>query len=374
MSAYNHNILIVDNEKNILDSLYMLLINETYDVYTADDIEQCFEIMNNFQISLIISDYKIQDVEGITLLKKIKFMYPDTIRMLFRDSCNGRQIENMNEDLVYQVISKSWNDNEMKMMIKRSLERYDLEKRNKKLYGMLHHKNYNKSISLEQEIQNRIDQIKNIQDASIFSLAKLAEYREPGTGAHLKRTRVYVKIITNQLKNIDKYKKYISEDYIYSIQQSSILHDIGKVGIADGILLKPGKLTNSEFNIIEKHSIIGGETLAVAEKRIREKSFLSIGKAIAYHHHEKWNGEGYPGGLKGEEIPLSARIMALADVYDALTTERPYKLAFSHEKTCSIIADDKEKHFDPDIVDIFLKSQHIFQSISKKMATENTYL
>lgn len=226
---------------------------------------------------------------------------------------------------------------------------------------------YKKEIVSRQVLEGKLR--KSLQDfdesryALIMGLAKLAEYRDEDTGTHLERMREYVKILTRQLKRTEKYRDYITEDYILDIYQSSILHDIGKVGIRDSILLKPGKLTEEEFAEMKSHSTIGGDAIKAVEEEIQVRSFLNLGREIAYHHHEKWNGKGYPFGLEGEKIPLSARITALADVYDALTSIRPYKKAFSHEKAAAIIYGDSGSHFDPEVVEAFRAQENVFDKI-----------
>ena len=219
---------------------------------------------------------------------------------------------------------------------------------------------YNRT--LEQKVEERTKEIEDVQDATIIGLAKLAEYRDPETGAHLERIRNYCRVITREMITREKYKGLIDMRFIDMIYKSSPLHDIGKVGIPDHILLKPGKLTPEEFNVMKRHAIIGGDAIATTEKRLvtHKISFLTIGKEIAYCHHEKFDGSGYPYGLKGDKIPLSARIMALADVYDALTSRRVYKGAWSHEDTRDTIVNDSGKHFDPDIVDAFLTLEDKF--------------
>lgn len=216
-----------------------------------------------------------------------------------------------------------------------------------------------------------IQDLQNARVGTILGLAKLAEYRDEDTGAHLERIREYAKIITLELAKKPKYKNYITEKYVEDIYFSSVLHDIGKVGISDAILLKPSKLTAKEFEEIKRHPVIGGDVLKEVEKKVGKQSFLVIGGQIAYYHHEKWDGSGYAKGLKGEEIPLSARIVALVDVYDALTTKRIYKEAYSHEKTKKIIVDAKGKHFDPEIVDAFLVLEDTFNVIREQMHQVN---
>ncbi|UCB44711.1 MAG: HD domain-containing protein [Spirochaetota bacterium] len=203
-------------------------------------------------------------------------------------------------------------------------------------------------------------------------LLSLAEFRDPETGEHLERMREYAKTIAHELKQTDKYKDYITERYIDNITKSTPLHDIGKVGIPDEILLKPGILTAEEFEIMKRHSEIGGDAISSAIKLTgMKRSFLDMGKEIAYHHHEKWDGSGYPKGLKNEEIPITARITALADVYDALTTKRVYKSAFSHEKSRDIIVEGAGSAFDPDIVEAFLRREKEFIKIKEKYKDTN---
>ncbi|MFZ5563232.1 MAG: HD domain-containing phosphohydrolase [Thermodesulfobacteriota bacterium] len=214
--------------------------------------------------------------------------------------------------------------------------------------------------------------LENTKNATILGLAKLAESRDDSTGRHLERVREYVKILTQALARLPRYSGYITPAYIKDIYLSSILHDIGKVSVPDAILLKPGPLTPDEFAVIKQHALVGGNALAAVDAELQEQSFLTLGKEIAYHHHEAWDGTGYPHGLAGEQIPLSARIVALADVYDALTTRRVYKLAFPHPKAASIILDERGKKFDPDIVDVFAAYMDEFDKVRRKIEDESS--
>jgi PAS domain S-box-containing protein len=225
---------------------------------------------------------------------------------------------------------------------------------------------------LESDLLDSYKKVQSARNATILGLAKLAEYRDADTGAHLERIREYAKVLAQDLAKKPKYLGYITTEYIEDIYNSSILHDIGKVGIPDSILLKPGKLTPEEFEVVKRHSCLGGDALRAVEAKIEGQSFLSLGKEIAYYHHEKWDGTGYPRGLKGFQIPLSARIVALADVYDALTSKRVYKEAFTHEKAKEIILADKGKHFDPEVVDAFLAHENTFRSIREDMFREDS--
>ncbi|MGD8882708.1 MAG: HD domain-containing phosphohydrolase [Desulfobacterales bacterium] len=227
---------------------------------------------------------------------------------------------------------------------------------------------------MEMDLLESYRKVHEARTATILGLAKLAEYRDEGTGTHLERIREYARIIAQELAMNPKFSDRIDQQYIDDIYQSSILHDIGKVGTPDALLLKPGELTKKEFDIIKRHTLMGGNAIKAIELQIEGKSFLAMGKEIAFNHHEKWDGSGYPRGLKGEAIPLSARIIALADVYDALTTKRLYKEAYSHAKAKSMIIELKGKHFDPEIVNAFLAVQDKFNRVRKEKLREEAVL
>ncbi len=250
------------------------------------------------------------------------------------------QVNSLQEVLHKTVIEKAAHINQLNLEISKSYKELELLKQ-----------------SLEERVRIKTKEIKSVQQVTIFALARLAESRDQETGDHLSRMRMYSYMIAKELANVSQYKHYIDQKYINNIYYSSPLHDIGKVGISDTILLKPGKLTSDEFEIMKGHTLIGGRTLEDAEKQLcnKSKTFLSMGKKIAYCHHEKWDGTGYPFGLKGNDIPLSARIVAVADVYDALTSKRVYKDAVTHDIARDIIIKGSEKHFDPVIVEVFCK-------------------
>lgn len=208
--------------------------------------------------------------------------------------------------------------------------------------------------------------INKTKEATITGLAKLAEFRDTDTGLHLERIREYAALIARTLSKHEKYKGYITYQYIDDILLSSTLHDIGKVGIPDNILLKPGKLDQDEFDIMKAHSEIGKNVIEEITNKLGDKSFLDMAQCIAHYHHEKWDGTGYPCGLKGEEIPFSARIIALVDVYDALTSRRVYKEAMPHEKAVTIITSEKGRHFDPLVTEVFIQLESHFNEIRNK--------
>lgn len=204
------------------------------------------------------------------------------------------------------------------------------------------------------------------REMMIFSLAKLAESRDDDTGEHLERIREYAKLVASELSHTPKFADRIDGQFVQLIYLTSPLHDIGKVGIPDSILCKPGKLTAEEFEVMKQHTRIGGDTLKASAQEYSEASFLWMAYEIAINHHERWDGTGYPNRLKGEQIPLAARIVSVADVYDALRSKRVYKPAFSHEKSTGIILEGRGTQFDPDIVDAFIKVEAQVREISEK--------
>lgn len=220
----------------------------------------------------------------------------------------------------------------------------------------------------ERKVSARTKEILLTQDSTIESMATLAECRDPETGGHIKRTREYIVILAKYLQNKEKYRKYLTESVIYMLYKSAPLHDIGKVGVPDNILLKPGNLTQKEFDIMKRHTLMGRNVIRAAANNLGKDSFLQFAEEMAYTHQEKWDGSGYPQGLKGEEIPFSGRIMALADVYDALISRRPYKKPYTHSEAINTIKLSSGSHFDPHIVDAFLALTDEFRTIALKYA------
>jgi putative two-component system response regulator len=222
---------------------------------------------------------------------------------------------------------------------------------------------------LEEEVTRRLSDINRMQDASVFVMVSLAEFRDECTGNHIRRTQKYVQILAEQLKKHPEYMGYLSDERINLIVKSAPLHDIGKIAIPDNVLLKPGKLTDDEFELMKTHAQKGYEMLVRAGKMMgAQGNFLTMAQQIARSHHEKWDGSGYPDGLKGTEIPLSARMMAIADVYDALMSARPYKMAMTHEQAVAILEAGKSKHFEATLVDVFLAQTESLHRIRTEWA------
>ena len=237
---------------------------------------------------------------------------------------------------------------------------------------------YNNRYLIE-EVERRTREVQMVQDVTIMAMASLAETRDIETGMHIRRTQHYVRTLAERLRKMWEEKGLetasipaeLSDEIIEIMYKSAPLHDIGKVGIPDAILLKPGALDAAEFEIMKSHTTLGLETIAAAEKLLdAPSSFLSVARQIACSHHEKWDGSGYPHGLAGEAIPLPARLMAVADVYDALISRRVYKEPFPHERAVSMIEAGSGSHFDPTVVSAFLIEIETFRSIAQRFQDE----
>jgi len=227
-----------------------------------------------------------------------------------------------------------------------------------------------KSEYLEAEVVRRTSEIGMIQDIAMVALGSLAETRDNETGAHIRRTQHFMKLLADKAAKLPEFQKALPEETIILLYKSAPLHDIGKVGIPDHILLKPGRLTPQEFEVMKTHTVLGTQAIQAAERHfgknasfLKSISFLEPASEIALSHHERWDGAGYPLGLAGENIPLSGRLMAVADVYDALRSERVYKPPYPHEKAVSLIQEGQNGQFDPRLVDIFLKTADEWRDI-----------
>jgi len=222
---------------------------------------------------------------------------------------------------------------------------------------------------LDAEVQRRGRELSAIQDVTILAMASLAETRDNDTGNHIRRTQHYLKLLANKLKSHPRFSRTLDDRTIDMLFKSAPLHDIGKVGIPDRILLKPGRFEPHEFEIMKTHCKLGRDAIQHAEDQLGlEVEFLKYAKEIAYFHQEKWDGTGYPEALQGDAIPVSARLMAIADVYDALISRRVYKEGMPHEKAVAIIAEGKGTHFDPDMVDAFLELAEDFRRVATEFA------
>jgi putative two-component system response regulator len=219
---------------------------------------------------------------------------------------------------------------------------------------------------LEDIIDEKTEELEKLQQITIECIATLAEYRDNETGTHIHRTQEYIRLLANEMQKTSKYKKLLTKKCIKLLYQSAPLHDIGKIGIPDSILLKPGRLTEEEFEVMKTHTDIGRKALELADKRMGKESFLHHAAELAGYHHERWDGNGYPKGLKGEDIPFFARMMAIVDVYDALVSKRVYKDPISHHEAIKIIKSETGTHFDSEMVNAFLRVEKECKEVVEK--------
>lgn len=351
-------ILIVDDEPAILTSIGKVLTTH-YLVRVANSGGRALEVaVTDPQPDLILLDVMMPDMDGYSVLSRLKGN-PATrdIPVIFVTAMEAVIDEEKGLALgAVDYITKPVNPSILLARVKGQLTL-------KQASDFLHDKND----YLEAEVARRMEENQTIQNVSIRALAHLAEIRDPETGDHILRTQSYVQVLARGLRGHPRFSDTITDHFIQLLTKSAPLHDIGKVGIPDHILLKPGKLTNDEWMIMKTHAELGAQAIERAEKDVdRPVEFLSLAKEIAHWHHEHWDGSGYPDGLAGDAIPISARLMALADVFDALISPRVYKPAMSFDKARGIITEQRDRQFDPDITDAFLTSFDEFVEIAHK--------
>ncbi|WP_184200122.1 response regulator [Chitinimonas taiwanensis] len=353
-------LLVVDDTPDNL-SLMSGLLRGDYKVKLAHNGERALQIaLGDAPPDLILLDIMMPEMDGYEVLRRLQADPRGRyIPVIFLTAMNAAEDEKIGLDLgAVDYISKPINP---AIVLARVHNHLQLKLARDFLQ--------NQNAFLEQEVAKRTREVVAIQDVTIRAMASLAETRDNETGNHIRRTQHYVKALAEHLAPHPRFSAELSPSNIESLFKSAPLHDIGKVGIPDRILLKPGKLDPDEFEIMKTHTTLGRDAIVHAELELGQSiPFLSYAKEIAYSHQEKWDGSGYPEGLSGEAIPLSARLMAVADVYDALISRRVYKPAFPHEKAVEIIRAGRGSHFDPDIVDGFLAIAERFQRIALQYA------
>ena len=355
-------ILIIDDEPTILSSMSKVLA-PIYRVRAANSGTRALEAANSEpRPALILLDVMMPVMDGYNVLTQLKACAKtQDIPVIFVTGMEATADEEKGLRLgAVDYITKPINPSILLARVKTHLIL-------KQASDFLHDKND----FLEAEVARRMAENLTIQNVSIRALAHLAETRDPETGEHLLRTQAYVQILARQLQKHHRFKETLTEHYIETISKSAPLHDIGKVGIPDHILLKPGKLTEDEFEVMKTHAEIGAKSIEQAEKDVEHSvEFFVLAKEIAHWHHERWDGSGYPDGLAGENIPLSARLMAIADVFDALISVRVYKPAMSFDEARGIISTKRGQHFDPDVTDAFFDCFEDFVQIARKYQVE----
>ena len=327
--------LIVDDDQFSLELLSGILTGQGHEVICAHNGKEALAKLREEPIHLVITDWEMPEMNGLELCKTIRNGHFDGyvfIIMLTSREGNQQRLDGLHAGADAFLV-KPLDPEELIVSLATAKRILSLETR----------------------------------DLAMFALAKLSESRDPETGAHIERVQSYSRVLAQHLSSTEKYHDIVDAETVRLIFQTSPLHDIGKVGVPDSVLLKPGKLDEREMKIMQTHASLGAQTLDASLARFPGVRFLEMARDIAQSHHERWDGQGYPHGLKGEAIPLSARIVALADVYDALSSRRVYKDAMSHAQAQAIIVKERGKHFDPDVVDAFLATEEQFLAIKERL-------
>ncbi|MDR1320499.1 MAG: response regulator [Gracilibacteraceae bacterium] len=354
-------ILVDDNMTNL--SMGKNMLKTFHEVYTVPSAAKLFECLGRFIPDLILLDIEMPEMDGYETIKRLKSAenFADIpVIFLTAKKDEGSELEGLHLGAV-DYVSKPFS---APLLLKR-LETQLLLAAQKKVL-----KRHNDD--LQTAVQQKTRQVTGLQNAVLNIVAELVEFRDSVTGGHVFRTQKYLQFLIEQLAREDVYTAEISGWDLDFVVSSAQLHDVGKIAISDAILNKPGKLTNEEFEKMKTHVAIGVDAIERIEATTAEHEFLRHAKVIAGTHHEKWDGSGYPWGLSGRRIPLEGRLMAVADVYDALISERPYKKAFTPAEAEEIIEKGRGAHFDPALVDIFHKVSGRFREIVAQHREESS--
>lgn len=348
-------VLIVDDiPENLM--ILMNILKEQYTVIAATNGEKALELARNEPLpDIILLDIVMPDLDGYEVCRRLqKNVLTRDIPIIFITAKTESDDEAKGLELgAVDYIGKPIVPAIVKARIRNHLE-------------LKRHRNH-----LEELVDQRTHQLKKAKEAVIEAMGMVAEHRDPETGAHISRTKRYVNLLAAELSKLPKYTKILTPHIVELLTHAAPLHDLGKIAIPDSVLLKTGKFTEEEWEIMQTHAKIGEETINLAETRFNDNEILSIAKEIAGSHHEWWNGSGYPRGLSGEEIPLCGRIMAVADVYDAIISRRVYKKPMPHKYAVEHIVNEKESHFDPEVVQAFLNVADSFLETALKFADNN---
>lgn len=349
-------VLIVDDTPANI-SLLANLLKEAYEIRIANNGAKAIELAQKEPMpDAILLDVMMPHIDGWTVCQQLKAL-PATkhIPILFLTAKNSVEDEKYGISLgAVDFISKPFSPPVVLARLRTHLQNREYQKFLEDKAGWL-----------ELEVQKKVNRISKLQDASIMVMVSLAEFRDECTGWHIRRTQEFVRELALELASLPQHEHLLAAEFIEQLYKSAPLHDIGKIAIPDHILLKPGKLTPEEMSEMKTHSLKGAEILRQAQQYSSDtEGFFLVAMDIARSHHERWDGAGYPDQLSGAAIPLAARIMAVADVYDALTSGRPYKPPFSHEVACDILAQGSGSHFDPEVIGAFERRQATFYEIA----------
>jgi len=343
--------LVDDNTTNLTAGKAVL--TERYKVLTLDSGERLLKILEKNIPDLILLDIEMPEINGYETIKAIKNKREtEHIPVIFLTAKSD--VDNELEGLSLGAIDYITKPFSPSLLLKRIEVHLLVETQKRELRNYNHH--------LQEMVEQKTKSVVKLQDAILKTMIEFVERRDYVTGGHIERTTQYLNTLLSAMRKYGLQKEKISSWNLNLILQSARLHDVGKIAIKDSILQKSGNLTPAEFEEMKKHTIVGEEIIEEIKRNSEEQAFLEHAGIFAATHHEKWDGSGYPRGLRGEEIPLQGRLLAIADVYDALVSERPYKKAFSYEKAVEIIFKGKGTHFDPQLIELFL---NVFDEFEK---------
>jgi len=359
MSDNRKTIFLVDDDITNL-TVGKNTLSEYYDVFTMNSAARLLKMLEKSIPDLILLDVNMPEMNGYEAIEIIKSKNETkSIPVIFLTAKIDSDSELKGLSLgAIDYITKPFN---YKLLLKRIEVHLLVEKQKTELIDF--------NNNLQKMVKAKTQSILELQNTILRTMAELVEYRDNITGEHIGRTHKYLAILFGELIKRGMYAEEIASWDMALVLESSQLHDVGKIVIKDNILLKPGKLSDEEFEEIKLHTIYGEQIIDKMKKSTKEWNFLEHARIFAGTHHEKWDGSGYPRGLKGEEIPLQGRLMAIADVYDALISERPYKKAFTHKEAVDIISKNRGTHFDPTLIDVFLSVSDIFDKIKTSLET-----
>ncbi|MDD5295840.1 MAG: response regulator [Rhodocyclaceae bacterium] len=373
----NPHILVADDQPyNLL--ILQDLLGEHYEVEVAADGVQALNfIRGGGRVDLVLLDIMMPGLDGFEVCRLLKAS-PGTrdIPIIFLTSLDSAADEEKGlslgaEDFIHKPFSPPVVLARVRNHLMLARARKDLLEKNENLERLVEERT-REVVAQSRELVNRSEQLSAAQGVTINAFCSLAEARDNETGNHIRRTQLYVLRLAEALRDHPRFQDVLDDETLRLLYKSAPLHDIGKVGIPDAILLKPGKLTPEEWVVMQGHCVLGRNAIARAAEGLdgKEWAFLRHAMDIAFYHHERWDGSGYPNGLAGDDIPVSARLMAAADVYDALISRRVYKPPFSHQKAMDIIFSDRGKHFDPDVADAVMELSDQFREIASSYSDE----
>ncbi len=355
--------LIDDNITNL--SAGKCALQDIYDVLTVPSGERALQLLEKIKPDLILLDIEMPEMDGYETIRQIKANHDlDNIPVIFLTAKSDPVSEFDGLSLgAVDYISKPFSV----PLLKKRIELHMLIEEQQKRLAVQNERLMDYNDNLQKMVEDKTEKIVKLQDVILGTVADLVEFRDGDTGGHVERTQLYLKALVEKMLERKIYHDVVKNWDIKLVIQSAQLHDVGKIGVPDSILNKPGRLDPEEFEVMKRHTTIGKEVIDRICAKADENEFLQQAAILAYSHHERWDGKGYPCGIAAEEIPLQGRMMAIADVYDALISERPYKKAFTHEEAVKIIIDGKGTQFDPILTDLFSDINIDFFTISKEI-------